>query len=78
MTETASPALARHLSQLLMHASDPRPIAPDLVTFEGPHGGYGVAVVVDGYYSAEDAADMVEFWRGCLRRTLDALPESDR
>ena len=77
MTETTT-ELARRVADLLMHASGHHPIAPDLVTFKGPHGGHGIAVVVDGYYSTpEGAAGMVEFWRGLLRRAVDEVAKVD-
>ena len=69
--------LARHVDDLLQHAQ-PAAIAPDFVTVAGPRGGYGVALVLDGYYSTErDAADMVPLWRESLRRVLADLAKVD-
>lgn len=69
--------LALRVADLLQHARLPHPITPDVITFEMPHGNHGIAVVVDGGYSQEDAEGMVDFWRTVLRRTLDEVAKVD-
>lgn len=63
--------LHRAVADLLQHhrGRDPLPV----VITKGDHEGWGVAVVVDGYYSREDAAEMAEFWSKLLRRVVDEL-----
>lgn len=72
--------LAMRVAELLTHHSltPHQRIRPDLVTITGEHPGWhGVALVLDGGYSAEDAALMVEHWRGCLERVLGSLAAVD-
>lgn len=34
-----------------------------IITFENEHGGFGIALVIDGYYSKEGGEEMADYWR---------------
>lgn len=64
--------LADAVDSLLMHHEPPNPLPVTVVT--NPDGSYGVALILDGWYTGEDGArEVLPLWRRDLARVLRAL-----
>lgn len=76
--ENGPGTLHENVDHLLMHRTGRDPLRPDFVVTRHPLGGYGVALVLDGYYSTRELAEsVVPTWRDSLGLVLADLAATD-